>query len=98
MKPGGADCALRVVVRGRVQGVGFRWWAQRHGQALGLRGGVFNRSDGGVEVLAEGPRDILDGLLADLREGPSGSSVTAVEADWMTASGAHAGFEIWSSR
>jgi len=67
------------LVRGRVQGVGFRWWTRRVATQLGLRGTVRNRLDGSVEVRAEGPRDSVDRLREVLRQGPPGARVTAVE-------------------
>lgn len=67
-------------VMGRVQGVGFRWWTQRHALELGLRGTVRNRPDGSVEVQASGPSEQLDALERGLRSGPAGSRVDGVEA------------------
>ncbi len=85
--------ALRAVVRGRVQGVGFRDYARTRARSLGLTGYVRNLPDGrSVEVVAEGPRHDLERLADDLRRGPSGAHVTAVETDWRTPTGAHSGF------
>ncbi len=85
--------ALRAVVRGRVQGVGFRDYARTRARSLGLTGYVRNLPDGrSVEVVAEGPRHDLERLADDLRRGPSGAHVTAVETDWRTPTGAHPGF------
>lgn len=75
------------VVRGRVQGVGFRWFVQRTGEGLGLGGHVRNLADGGVEVHAWGTPDTLDALEAALRAGPRASrvdGVTRVEGDPRT--------------
>lgn len=66
-------------IHGRVQGVGFRWWTQRHARELGLRGVVRNLMDGTVEVVAAGPADALDRLAALIREGPPTARVTRVE-------------------
>jgi acylphosphatase len=71
--------ARRFVVRGRVQGVGFRWFVEREAHILGVAGWVRNNADGGVEVLAQGTRDQLLGLRARLREGPRAARVDAVE-------------------
>ncbi len=71
--------AKRFVVRGRVQGVGFRWFVEREAQLLGVSGWVRNMSDGGVEVLAQGTPEQLAGLHGRLREGPRASRVEAVE-------------------
>jgi acylphosphatase len=71
--------ARRFVVRGRVQGVGFRWFVEREAHLLGISGWVRNNSDGTVEVLAQGSRDQLSGLRTRLREGPRAARVDAVE-------------------
>src|ERR1700752_2435822 len=71
--------ARRFVVRGRVQGVGFRWFVEREAHILGIAGWVRNNSDGSVEVMAQGTRDQLSGLRSRLREGPRAARVDAVE-------------------
>ena len=77
---------LHITVRGRVQGVFFRAATRRLARRLDLTGGVRNRSDGSVEVLAEGRRDMLEQLLDWCRRGPSGAHVTDVRATWQEAS------------
>ncbi|MHC4821818.1 MAG: acylphosphatase [Planctomycetota bacterium] len=67
-------------VEGRVQGVGFRWWVRRIGLSLGLRGNVWNRPDGSVEVQASGSLEDLGALEEALWKGPPISRVDAVEA------------------
>lgn len=71
--------ARRYLVRGRVQGVGFRWFVEREAHMLGIAGWVRNNHDGSVEVLAQGTRDQLSGLHSRLREGPRAARVDAVE-------------------
>jgi acylphosphatase len=71
--------ARRFVVRGRVQGVGFRWFVEREAHILGIAGWVRNNADGSVEVLAQGSRDQLSGLRTRLRQGPRAARVDAVE-------------------
>ena len=71
--------ARRFLVRGRVQGVGFRWFVEREAHILGVAGWVRNNSDGSVEVLAMGTRDQLAGLGSRLREGPRAARVDDVE-------------------
>ena len=71
--------ARRFLVRGRVQGVGFRWFVERDAHILGIAGWVRNNHDGSVEVLAQGTRDQLSGLHSRLREGPRAARVDAVE-------------------
>ena len=71
--------ARRFVVRGRVQGVGFRWFVEREAHILSIAGWVRNNADGSVEVLAQGTRDQLSGLRSRLRAGPRAARVDAVE-------------------
>lgn len=68
------------IVRGRVQGVGFRWFVWREAERLGLGGFVRNLRDGSVEVVSQGPGAALDQLEGLLRRGPSGAQVDAVES------------------
>jgi acylphosphatase len=73
--------ARRYLVRGRVQGVGFRWFVEREAHLLGIAGWVRNNHDGSVEVLAQGTRDQLAGLHSRLREGPRAARVDSVEVE-----------------
>ncbi|MGH9488502.1 MAG: acylphosphatase [Terriglobales bacterium] len=68
--------AARFEVFGRVQGVGFRFFAQRQAQTLRLRGWVRNRDDTAVEVYAEGSEHALDEFERELRRGPATASVS----------------------
>lgn len=70
---------LYVSVRGRVQGVGFRWFVREQARGLGLTGWVRNTPDGAVEVLAVGKDDALRKLRALLGSGPSGARVSHIE-------------------
>jgi acylphosphatase len=71
--------ARRFVVRGRVQGVGFRWFVEREAHILGIAGWVRNNANGSVEILAQGTRDQISGLRFRLREGPRAARVDAVD-------------------
>jgi len=71
--------ARRFLVRGRVQGVGFRWFVEREAHMLGVYGWVRNNADGSVEVLAMGTREQLAGLRSRLRQGPRASRVDDVD-------------------
>ena len=78
---------LTAWVRGRVQGVGFRWWVRSRALELGLVGSVTNLDDGRVQVEAEGPRQACERLLAML-SGPSSGGrpgvVAGVMKHWST--------------
>lgn len=74
-----ADRAARWLVSGRVQGVGFRWFALRQAQRLGLRGWVRNLPDGRVEVVAAGPGTAVEQLDQALRHGPPAARVETVD-------------------
>lgn len=71
--------SLRVIIKGYVQGVGFRYWAYRHATSLGIKGYVRNRPDGSVEVLASGDQESVDHFLSLLRRGPSNALVEELE-------------------
>lgn len=73
---------LRAVVRGRVQGVGFRFFVLGEARRLGLAGAVWNRPDGAVELNAEGPRAALDTLVTATWQGPALSRVESIEEQW----------------
>ncbi len=87
---------LEVIVHGRVQGVGYRWYVVRLADSLGLGGWVANQDDGSVRCVAEGPRDGLETLLADLRAGPPGARVDRVSETWLAATGGFDGFDVRS--
>lgn len=85
--------AIRAVVRGRVQGVGFRDYVETRARVLRLAGSVRNLPDGcSVEVIAEGRRESLEQLIEHLREGPRMSRVDAVDVEWREAMGAYRDF------
>jgi len=83
-------------VHGIVQGVGYRWFVEREAVRLGVAGWVSNGPDGSVEVVAEATSEALARLLAALREGPAGASVSEVAVRWEPARGASRGFSIRS--
>ena len=85
--------SLRAVVRGMVQGVGFRFYAERSARALGVRGWVRNRADGSVESYAEGEEEAVAEYVRRLERGPAGSRVDGVEVEPADPAGA-AAFEI----
>jgi acylphosphatase len=70
--------AVRLRIEGRVQGVGFRWWALGQARGLGLRGWVRNRRDGSVEALAIGEPPALEAFAEACGRGPAGAAVRSV--------------------
>ena len=86
--------ARRFIVRGRVQGVGFRYFAIHAARACGVVGTVRNMGDGSVEAIAEGATDAIAGFKLELERGPSYSHVTAVEEWEMQPTGRYKGFEV----
>jgi acylphosphatase len=92
-----ADLArLEAGVRGRVHGVGYRYFVVSKAMRLGLTGWVSNEQDGSVRVVAEGPRADLDDLLDALREGPASAIVEDVIHDWLPYTGRWSDFGIRS--
>ena len=91
-----SDERLDATVRGRVQGVGFRYFVIRRAMSLGLTGWVSNEADGSVRCIAEGPRASLDALLQALEDGPAGAMVDRVMTVWGPATGGFASFDVRS--
>ena len=73
-----ARTAARLVIEGRVQGVGYRWWTVMTARRLGLSGWVRNRADGSVEALAVGAAAAVDALAEACRQGPQSARVARV--------------------
>lgn len=85
--------AFRYLVRGRVQGVGYRYFVLRQADTLGVTGFARNRADGSVEVVAEGTEAALADLEGRLREGPAFAEVADVEREAIGPRG-DAGFHV----
>ena len=85
---------VHLIIRGRVQGIGYRFFIVRRAGSLGIAGWVRNRPDGAVELEAEGARATLERLLAVVREGPAGARVTAVDEEWSERAPRLRGFQI----
>jgi acylphosphatase len=77
---------LHFLVKGRVQGVGFRWFVHREAAELGLRGWVRNTDQGHVEIVAAGEPELLGELKIALRKGSRGSRVDAIIEDELAES------------
>ena len=71
--------SMRLRVRGRVQGVGFRWFVRVHARRLKLAGWVENHADGSVEIAASGEPEKLNELSRIVRRGPDGAEISNVE-------------------
>jgi acylphosphatase len=88
-----------VIIRGRVQGVGFRAWVEDEARASGLAGYVRNRRDGAVEAVFSGPQDSVEAMLVACWRGPTGAQVTAIDAvEEGVEPLSDAGFEVRSTR
>ena len=86
--------AVHVVVRGRVQGVGFRAWVVRQAAELDVHGAVWNRADGGVEAEAVGAEPALRRFVAALRAGPAHARVEQVAEQWFERAEVPSGFRV----
>jgi len=88
------NSSILLVVKGKVQGVSFRWFTVRAGRELGLNGYAKNRADGTVEVQAVGRKIDCDSLIDQVKEGPTMSQVDDVEISWVNANENFTDFEI----
>jgi len=88
---------LEATVRGRVQGVGFRYWVVRRATERDLTGWVANELDGSVRCVAEGSVAAIDELEAMLRTGPIGAVVDDVQVVRMPPTGTMSGFGVRSA-
>jgi acylphosphatase len=94
---GAAGEAVRMTawVRGRVQGVGFRWFTRASALRIGgLEGFALNLGDGRVQVVAEGPRERCEQLLEWLRTGDTPGRVEGVTEIWGPPRGGYEGFAV----
>ena len=92
-----ADRVIRhVIVRGLVQGIGYRAWVEDEALARGLEGWVRNRRDGTVEAVFAGPADLVSEMIAACRQGPSLARVDAVDVAEATVRllAGRAGFSV----
>ena len=86
--------AFTGVIRGRVQGVGFRYFAKNRAEELDLKGWVRNLPDQTVEILAIGPVPALEQFMQRLKTGPIGSRVESTDFNWLEEPEELTGFEI----
>jgi acylphosphatase len=85
----------KLIVSGHVQGVGYRAFTRHAASRRGLVGGVRNLEDGRVEAEVEGMRSAIEAMIRELKIGPPGARVQAVQVEWAPASGRFSGFQIW---
>lgn len=88
-----AEVRVTAFVKGRVQGVGFRWWTRARALELGLQGSATNLADGRVEVVAEGPEPAVRALVELLRTGDAPGRVEFVAERWGAPRAGHVGFQ-----
>lgn len=86
--------SAKITVEGRVQGVGYRWFAKEVADKLKLNGTVENLDNGKVYIYAEGDRDTIHEFIAQLKKGPSLSRVTDIQTQWGEYSGQYSDFRI----
>ena len=86
--------AAEIIIEGYVQGVGYRNFAQRRAEGLGLSGFVANLKDGRVRARAEGPRALIQEFVRELEKGPPLSRVEKVTVRWLPPTGRFASFDI----
>ena len=86
--------ARRLVISGRVQGVGFRWFTQEAAQREGVTGWVRNLPDGRVEAFVEGEAEAVERVDRALRRGPGGARIKDVYVDIEEPSGSFKDFSI----
>ena len=84
----------RLLIRGLVQGVGFRFFAERAARHRRLRGWVRNLADGRVEAVAAGPDEDVEAFIADLRQGPAAGRVDGIEIEETPLEATVTRFEI----
>jgi len=83
-----------IVIRGVVQGVGYRYYCYRRAVNLQLTGWVKNDADGSVFVLAEGDRSAVEALIDELKVGPHSASVNSLSTKWLPSTGQYKSFEV----
>jgi acylphosphatase len=84
----------RLRIFGRIQGVGFRYWAYKQALKLGIRGWIGNERDGTVTVECQGPESAVAAFIARLREGPPQARVDKIDITETVPSRAYRQFEI----
>ena len=88
------EVGAQIIVRGLVQGVGFRYFVYEHATKLGLNGFVVNRYDGSVEIISVGDRSLIEELIRYVKAGPRAADVRDVIITWNEPDEGYRRFEI----
>jgi acylphosphatase len=88
------NSAAEIIVEGRVQGVGYRNYAQRRAELAGLVGYVMNLKDGRVRARVEGRRSVIEEFVRALEKGPPLSKIDSVSVRWLPPTNRFVGFDI----
>lgn len=86
--------AVKIIVSGRVQGVGFRYFIARRADEIGINGYVKNLFNGDVEIYAEGRKELLEDIVDKSRVGPHQSKVKSAKIEWLDFQNKYDNFEI----
>lgn len=86
---------LRLIrIHGKVQGVGYRFFATRVARRLGLKGSIQNERDGTVEAMVEGEKKAIDEWIEELKEGPRYAEVTKIDQETKEYTGRLPDFDV----
>ena len=86
--------AVNIIAHGRVQGVGFRFFVREKASLFGLCGWVRNRSDGTVELYAEGEDGSVREFMTEIEKGPVFGNISGLTVDWTIPENTYSGFNI----
>lgn len=86
--------AVKIIVSGRVQGVGYRYFIARIASELELKGYVKNLFTGDVEIIAEGRKEFLEGLIEKAELGPMGATIKTCKVEWLDFKKKYDKFEV----
>ncbi len=89
------EVGAHIIIKGMVQGVGFRYFVHKRATALGLCGWVRNLYDSDVEITVEGERSLIEEFIAQVKVGPRSARVNDLLLTWREPSRGFAGFEIF---
>jgi len=87
------EANAKIIVKGRVQGVGFRWFVQQRAKNFAVSGYVKNLDNGDVEIEAEGDRGRVEELIKSVKVGPTFSKVRDVIIEWQQSTGKYDSFD-----